>query len=52
MGLIPIHLADVALSLCEIRGGCVSGVSLGSMFSGGWGFDPTCIISWPGASQH
>ena len=41
-----------ALSLGEIRGSCVPGRSLGSLFTDGWGCDPTCIIVWLGASQH
>ena len=49
--VIPIPLVGRALSLGEIRGGCVTGVSLGSLFTDGWGCDPTWIIVWPGASQ-
>ena len=51
MELIPIPLVGGALSLSEIRGGCVPGGSLGSLFPDGWGSDPTWIIVWPGASQ-
>ena len=42
-----------ALSLGEIKGGCVPGVgrSLGRLFTDGWGCVPTQIIVWPGASQ-
>ena len=50
--LIPIPVVGGALSLGEIRGGCVPGGSLGSLFSDGWGCDPTWIIIWPGASQR
>ena len=28
------------------------GESLGSLFTNGWGSDPTWIVVWPGASQH
>ena len=52
VGLIPIPLVGGALSLCEIRGSCVPGVSLGSLCMDGWGCDPTWIVVWPGASQH
>ena len=52
VGLIPIPLVGGALSLGEIRGGCVPGGSLGSLFTDGWGCDPTWIIVWPGAFQH
>ena len=51
MGLIPIPLVGGALSLGEIRGGCVPGGSLGSLFTDGWGCDSTWIIVWPGAFQ-
>ena len=51
MELIPIPLVGGALSLREIRGGCVPGVSLSSLFTDGWGYDPTCIVVWPRASQ-
>ena len=50
--LIPIPLVGGALSLGEIRGGCVPGGSLGSLFTEGWGCDPTWIVVCPGASQH
>ena len=47
MELIPIPLVGGALSLGEIRGGCVcGGVSLGSLFTDGWGCDPTWIVIW------
>ena len=52
MGLIRIPLAGGALSLGEIRGGCVPHGSLGSLFIDGWDCDPTWIIVWPRASQH
>ena len=52
VGVIPIRLLDGALSLGEIRGGCLPGGSLGRLFPGGWGYDPTWIIVWPGAFQH
>ena len=51
MELIPIPLVGGALSLSEIRGGCVTGGSSGSLFTDGWGCDPTLIVIWPGASQ-
>ena len=51
MGLIPIPLVIGTLSLDEIRGGCVPGEFLGSLFTDGRGYDPTWIIVWPGASQ-
>jgi len=41
-----------ALSLDEIRGSCVPVGSLGSLFTDGWGCDPTWIVVWLGASQH
>jgi len=41
-----------ALSLDEIRGGFVLGGSLGSLFTDGWGCDPTWVVVWPGASQR
>ena len=41
-----------ALSLDGIRGSCVPEGSLGSLFTDGWGCDPTWIVVWPGASQH
>ena len=37
-----------ALYLREIRGGCVPGESLGSLFTDGWSCDPTWTIVWPG----
>ena len=46
----PIPLVGGALSLDEIRVGCVPEGSLGSLFTDGWGCDPTWIIVWPGAS--
>ena len=52
VGLIPIPLTGGALSLDEIKGGCVPDGSLGSLFIDGWGCDPTWIVVWPGASQH
>ena len=36
VGLIPLHLVGGFLSLDEIRGGCVPGGSLGSLFTDGW----------------
>ena len=51
MELIPFLVVGGALSLDEIRGGCVPGASLGSLFTDGWGCDPTWIIVCPGASQ-
>ena len=50
MELIPVPLVHVALSLGEIRGSCVPGGSLGSLFTDGQGCDPTWIVVWPGAS--
>ena len=52
MELILIPLVDGTLSLGEIRGGCVPGGSLGSLFTDKWGCDPTWIVVWAGASQH
>ena len=49
--MIPIPLVGGALFLGEIRGGCVPGGSLGSLFTDGCGCDPTWIVDWPGASQ-
>ena len=34
------------------RGGCVLEGSLGSLFTEGWGCDPTWIVVCPGASQQ
>ena len=50
--LIPIPLVGGALSLGEIRGGCVPWGSLGSLCTDGWGYDPTWIVVCPGAPQH
>ena len=52
MELIPIPLVGGALSLDEIRGGSVPGGSLGSLFTEGWGCEPTWTVVCPGASQH
>ena len=41
-----------ALTLDGIRGGCVPGGSLGSLFTEGWGCDPIWIVVYPGASQQ
>ena len=49
--LILIPLVGGAFSLGEIRGSCVPGVSLGSLFTDGWDCDLTWIVAWPGASQ-
>ena len=49
--LIHIPLVDGALSLGELRCGCVPGGSLGSMFTDEQGCDPTWIVVWPGDSQ-
>ena len=46
MELILFPLVGGALSLGEIRGGCVPGGCLGS-FTDGRGFDPTWIVVWP-----
>ena len=51
MELIPNHLEDGPFCLGEIRGDCMPGGSLGSLFTGGRGCDPTWIVVWPGASQ-
>ena len=51
MELISIPLVGGALGLGEIRGGCVPGGSLGSLFTDRWGCDPIRFIVWPGASQ-
>jgi len=50
--LILIPLVGGALSLDGIRGSCVSKGSLGSLFTEGWGCDPTWIVVCPGASQQ
>ena len=52
MELIPIPLVGEALSLDGIRGSCVPGGSLGSLFTEGWGRDPTWVVVCPGASQQ
>ena len=51
MELILIPLVGGALSLGVIRGRCVPGGSLGSLFADGWGCVPTWFVVWPGASQ-
>ena len=51
MELILIPLVDGALSMGDIKGSCVPGHSLGSLFVDGWGCDPTWLIVWSGASQ-
>ena len=51
MALILISLVGGALSLGEIRGGCVPRASLGSLLPDGWGCVPTQIVVWPRASQ-
>ena len=51
VGLNPIPLVGGALSLGEITGGYVPGGLKGSLFTDGWGCDPTLIVVWPGASQ-
>ena len=45
-------LAGGALSLDDIRGCCVPGGSLASLFADGWGCDPSWIIVWPVSSEH
>ena len=50
--LIPIPLVDGALSLGEIRVGCVPGGSSGNLFTEGWSCDLTWIVVFPGASQQ
>ena len=55
MGLIHNPLLSGALFIGEIRGSyvpCVWGGSLGSLFTDGWGCDPTWIVVWPEVSQH
>ena len=44
MGLIPIPLVGGALSLSEIRGGCVPGGSLGSLFTDGGAVIPPGLL--------
>ena len=51
VGFIPIPLVGGDLSLGEITDGCMPRGSLGSVFTDGWGCDPTWIIVLPGASQ-
>ena len=51
-GVIPIPLVGETLSLGEIRCGCEPRVSLGSLFTDGWGCNLTWIVVWPGVSQH
>ena len=47
--LIPIPLVGGALSLCEIRGSCVPGGSLGSLFTEGRAVIPSGLFSaWLG----
>ena len=48
MELNPISLMGGALSLGEIRGGCVPGGSLDSLFTDGRGYDPTWVTVRPG----
>ena len=50
--LILLPLVGGALSLDGIRGVCVPEGSLGSLFTEGWGCDPSWIVVCPGASQH
>ena len=51
--MILITLLGGALSLGEIRGGCVPGGSLGRMFTDWWGCLWCCLdYCWPGASQR
>ena len=50
--LILIPLVGGALPLAGIRGSCVPEGSLGSLFTEGWGCDPTWVVVWPGASQQ
>ena len=40
------------LFLDGIRGSCVPEGSLGSLFTEGWGCDPTWVVVCPGASQQ
>ena len=49
MELILIPLVGGALSLDVIRGSCVLGGSLGSLFADGWGYVPTRFVVQPGA---
>ena len=51
MDLILIPLLSGALSLGMIRGSCVPGGSLGSLFANEWGSVPILFVVWPGASQ-
>ena len=50
-GLILIPLVGWALSLGEIRGGCVPGVSLVSLFTDRWSWIIIIIIACPGPTQ-
>ena len=52
VGLILLPLVGGALSLDGSRGGCVPEGSLGSLFTEGWGCDPTWVVVCPGASQQ
>ena len=47
MELILIPLGGGVLSLGEVRGGCVPGRFLDSIFTDGWAW----IIVWPEASE-
>ena len=44
MGQIPIPLVGGALSLVEVRGGCVPGGSLGSLFTDGGAVVPPGLL--------
>ena len=52
MELILISLVGGASSLDGIRGSCVPEESLGSLFTKGWGCDPTWVVVCPGAFQQ
>ena len=51
VGEADSYLMGGALSLDEIRDDSVPGGSLDSLFTDGWGCDPTWLTVWPGDSQ-
>ena len=46
------YLMGGALTLGVIRGSCVPGRTLGSLFADGWGSVPILFVVRLGASQH